>query len=85
MPLTYSLLSNANGKYALSGRVITVAAALSAGTDVVTIRATDGNGWSKDFDLTITVTSPAPSNALTSKAGSEMLTDKSQTILTSKG
>lgn len=55
MAITYSLTNSASGKYSLTGNQIKVASALTLGTDTITVRATDDNGWIKDTNINITV------------------------------
>jgi lysophospholipase L1-like esterase len=55
MSVSYTLISDANGSFVLSGKQIKLAKVLAAGTSQVTIRATDDNGWSKDFVIDIPV------------------------------
>src|SRR6185437_5320973 len=54
---TYALTSNPGGLYSISGSALQVAAALSAGSDPITIRATPaGSGATITQPFTITVT-----------------------------
>src|SRR6185437_15110490 len=57
---TYALTSNPGGLYAISGSALQVAAALSAGSDPILIRATPtGSGATLTQPFAITVTPPA--------------------------
>ena len=56
---TYALTSNPGGLYSIAGSALQVAAALSAGSDPITIRATpSGSGATITQPFTITVTNP---------------------------
>jgi hypothetical protein len=52
---TFSLTSNPGGKYSITGNQLKVAAALTAGTDTITIRADNGAGGTVDLTTTVTV------------------------------
>lgn len=55
MPITYTLLDGADGKFAIDGDQVVVAGELPGGNETITVRASDENGWSKDFDFVIPV------------------------------
>lgn len=62
MALTYTLDDTVFGKYAIGGAgndQILAAGPLTAGTDTITVTATDGSGWSKTKSIPITVTAVA--------------------------
>ena len=59
-PYTYALTSNPGGLYSISGSALQVAAALSAGSDPILIRATPtGSGATITQPFAITVMAPA--------------------------
>lgn len=57
MAITYTLVGNAAGKYALDGTTLRVAGTLTAGTDTISIKATDSNGWERTKSFPILVNS----------------------------
>lgn len=79
MALTYTLDDTAAGKYALVAGQIQSAGVLTAGTDNVTVTATDDTGWSKTKIIPITVTAavgaflPPLSDALWSKVDTTLV------------
>jgi hypothetical protein len=52
---TFSLTSNPGGKYSITGNQLKVAAALTAGTDSITIQANNGAGSIITLNTTVTV------------------------------
>ena len=71
MALTYTLLDDADGQFSLDGSAIKVASALTAGTQQISVRATDSNGWSKDktFDISVAEFANAEAEAFVSAMG----------------
>src|SRR6185437_12396975 len=78
---TYALTSNPGGLYSISGSALQVAAALSAGSDPILIRAAPtGSGATITQPFSITVTAPS-SNVLLANTGSALLVNTGSKFL----
>lgn len=62
-PYTFTLTSNPGGLFSVGGSTLAVAAALSAGTDPITAKASDTGTSVVTGSFNITVSSSAPSSA----------------------
>jgi len=76
---TFSLTSNPGGLFAISGNNLNVAAALSAGSDAITIQANNGAGSIITQPFLITVTSAG--DALLSAPGQPIFSTGTTPIL----
>lgn len=76
---TYTLVSNPGTLFAISGSNLNVAAALTAGSDPISIKADNGAGSTVTQPFLITVT--PSSNALQSDTGVDILADTGSPIL----
>lgn len=77
---TFTLISNPGGLFSISGSQLQVAAALSDGSDPITIQANNGAGSIVTQPFNITVTPPL-GNDLLADTGSPMLANTGQPIL----
>jgi hypothetical protein len=76
---TFTLTSNPGSLYAISGSSLNVAGALTAGSDPITIQASNGAGSVITQPFTITVT--APHQPLLSQTGVSILAQTGSPIL----